>query len=177
MVDIDTQKSFYSGPIRLKGRGTPVVTKRAWNLAQAVLTEKTEVPIWRIYISEATQKLLLGDMRGFIVNLAITIETVSRFLLDRTISAHNTTGLENLVSRIPIGQVLRNWEGIRQDSTSWNKLKSELGLVQHVMDRRNELMHKGTQGELTPHKVSRLLDAVKRFVDQAEKDIRMVSLQ
>lgn len=123
------------------------------------------------YIAEANQKLVLGDMRGLVIDLAIAVETLIRRLIGIFISDRAAPQFEDMVGRISIGQMIGKWSRLGFSSSSWAHLEKEIGLVKHVIDYRNGIMHRGEYPKIGGERASELLRAVLAFVVQGEREM------
>lgn len=140
-------------------------------MAQICLENKIDVPIWHLYIAEACQKRDIGDVRGFILDLAISVETVVRTLVKTYIINYASSDFEESVGRISIGQILGKWTGINHKNRRWKNLKSEIGLVKMIIDERNRIMHRGLKPRMSKSRENEILRAAYKFIDACEKQL------
>lgn len=172
LVNLDTNKSFYYPPLEYRVERVPVVSKREWNATANALQANQAVPIWHLYIAEANQKLELGDKREFIIDLAIALETLLRQVFNKKlIDGRSPIKFQDMINRISISNILRDWSDLGFDSSAWKNLKREQGLVKHINDLRNAIMHRAKDPELSYKRATELSDAILKFVIQGEKEL------
>src|SRR5690606_32320349 len=80
LIDTESGQRFYAPPHIFTVQLESPIKKLEWNLAGSILNEGASVPIWQIYYAEAFERLSLGDMRGYVINLAISVETAIRHI-------------------------------------------------------------------------------------------------
>ena len=127
LVDIATRQRFYAPPRQITVQMPSVLTKKSWTQSQKTLNENLPVPIWHIYFSDASQRLCLGDTRGFIIDLAIATETLVRQVVNNLTSDTSTPAFDKLVSQIQIGRVIDDWFDLGFNNSSWRRLAKEKG--------------------------------------------------
>ncbi len=153
--------------------GSHPVSKRSWTLAQEFLRNNIEVPIWHLYIAEAKQKLNLGDTRGFLIDLAIAVETLIRRSVRQLIVDPSTPAFEKMVGQMPVGRIIDDWFRIGFGSSSWRRLADEKELVKQVTVYRNGIMHRGENPDMDRIYANQLADAVIAFVNQGERELKL----
>ena len=170
LLDSSTNKRFYAPPHIFLIQHTPFITKKSWTLTQDALNKSISVPIWHIYLAEANQKLVLGDTRGFIIDLAIAIETFIRKVIKQLIASPCNTEFEKMVGNISIGNIIEKWFELGFNNVSWKRLKKEKGLIKHIIDLRNGIMHRGEYPTIELERAKQLSAAVLVFIRQGEKN-------
>lgn len=169
--DASTNKPFYCPPHRFTVKWRKPISKRDWRLAQICLEHKTDVPIWHLYIAEACQKRDIDDVRGFILDLAISVEIVVRTVVKTYITNCASSDFEEAVGRIGIGQIIGKWADINRKNRRWKNLKSEIRLVKLVIDERNGIMHRGVKPRISESRENEILMAVCKFIDACEDQL------
>ncbi|MFI4851627.1 MAG: hypothetical protein ACIAZJ_21120 [Gimesia chilikensis] len=172
LVNLKTDKSFYYPPLEYSFQRVPVVSKREWNATEKALEANQAVPIWHLYIAEANQKLELGDKREFIIDLAIASETLLRQVFNKKIIDDTfPSKFKDMINRISISNILQNWRKLGFNSSAWKKLEKEQGLMNHVIELRNAIMHRAKEPDLSYKRARELSDAILNFVIQGEKEL------
>ena len=171
LLDSSSNKRFYAPPRVFVVQGRPIVSKKSWTLTQNALKQGINVPIWHLYISEANQKLKLGDTRGFVIDLAIATETLIRQVVNQLIASPPNVEFEKMVGNISIGKIVDKWFDLGFNNASWIRLKNDKGLIKHVIDIRNGIMHRGEYPTIERDRANQLAAAVLRFVSQGEKEV------
>jgi hypothetical protein len=171
LLDVRSKKRFYAPPHVFVVEGRTPVTKRSWSRARQALSLNSSVPLWHTYIAEASQKLRLGDTRGFIIDLAIASETLIRQLTNRFLKSPVNPSFQSMVNYLPISRLLDDWYRLGFNNAEWKRLKPEKGSVKRVIDLRNAIMHRGEDPGIGTSVAHDLGAAVLRFVTYGERQI------
>jgi len=172
LIDLSTNRYFYRPPYRLTVTMLATVSRKDWRLVQVFLEDNIDVPIWHLYISEANQKRDAEDIRGFILNIAISIETMVKTLINTYIVESASPAFESAVGRINIGPILDKWVKINHNNKRWQSLKEEVGLVKLAIKERNGIMHRGARASISINKAKEIANAVSIFIEAGEDQIR-----
>ncbi len=171
LFDVSSNQNFYRPPFRITVTLLKSVSKKNWSQVQGALVDNIDVPIWHIYMSEAHQKREIKDIRGFILNLAISIETMVRSLVNTYIVESAAPTFKNAVGRINISVMLDKWSKINSKNKRWKDLKKEIALVKRVFKERNDIVHRGVRPILTEKEVNEIAQAVLVFLNTGEKQV------
>jgi hypothetical protein len=170
LLDLKGRRRFYTSAHRITVELRKPVTKRAWNLAQDDLSVNVAVPIWHLYVVEANQKLRLNDIRGFIIDLAIAIETVIRRVIRNFVTKNATVTFEKMIDMIQIGRIVDDWKKLGFKSSKWQALREEKAIVKQIIELRNGVMHRGEHPTIDRKTAKQMADAVIKFIKQCEKE-------
>lgn len=172
LIDLSTNKRFYRPPHRVTVTMLATVSRKDWHLVQRSLEVNLDVPIWQLYLAEAFQRKELEDVRGFILSLAIAIESIMKALIKRHIVASAPPKFKETVGKIGIGRILDGWVKINFRNNRWKSLTEEIKLVKNVFTERNSIMHRGSQPVISKDKQNEFARAVSVFIETAEKEMR-----
>lgn len=172
LFDVSTNQRFYCPPIRRTAKWLKSVSKKDWRLVQVSLEDNLDVPIWHLYLAEAFQKKELEDVRGFILSLAIAIESIMKALINKHVVASAPPKFKEVVEKIGIGRILDGWVKINFRNNRWKSLTKEIKLVKNVFFERNSIMHRGAQPVISKDKQNEFARAVSDFIETAEKQMR-----
>lgn len=161
---------YRSQPMMYFNWETPI-TKNAWNKVGKALSENVEVPIWEEYLSRAAQDARIDNQRGLIINLAIAIESCARALVDSLLLPNPNPEVLSQVSRIGFSNILRNWKKFGFKQKRWSDISREQGLVLHIIERRNRLMHRGNLQSMSKDREIELFDAARTFIRLSGKEL------
>lgn len=171
LVDSTTDKRFYCSISTFKIQGSPRIKKIEWNKAQRILSEGKDVPIWQLYYAEAYERLEIGDIRGYIISLAISSETIIRHLTRYFLKEPVNIKYQSIVDTVPISGIIDSWHKLGFNSPSWKSLNKERKVIKNIFELRNGIMHRGENPSIAKHRQVELGEAVKRFLKQGEKHI------
>lgn len=169
LIDIKNKKRFYHTGFMHTVAGNEPVTKKEWNKAQDILTEGKTVPIWEIYYAEAYNRLEYGDMRGFIISLAISSETLFRHLSISFLKEPINTKYQSIVNRVPISSLINNWKKLGFNNKDWKSVESERKSLLRLFEIRNGIVHRGSNPTISEEEQVELGTAVKRFMELCDK--------
>jgi hypothetical protein len=172
LIDGDDRKRFYAPPHVIRVVTTTPVSRRAWSATQRAIARNAIVPLWHTSLAEASQRLQLGDTRGFVIELAIASETVVRRLMLRFLSSPTNSAVQSMVNHVQISRILDDWYRLGFNSANWHRLKAEKALVRRVMELRNAIMHRGDSPKLDGGTARDLMTSVARFVRHAELELK-----
>lgn len=174
LFDLNTKKKFFSiGGWTLAER-QEIITKKVWNLTQKALLDNLDVPIWHLYVADAYQKLNVNDVRGFIIDLAISIETIIRRVVRKFLDTNATSTFEKMIDMIQIGRIVDDWQKLGFKSSKWQALRDEKTIVKQVIELRNGVMHRGENLSIDRKKAKEMADAVLKFIKQCEQEIETI---
>lgn len=171
LFDASTKRDFYRPPYRITVNLLKSVSKKEWRAAQSALENDIDVPIWHIYIAEAHLRRGVGDIRGFILDLAISIETMVRALMREYIVSSAAPVFVDSVGRTGLMQILDNWVKINYSNKIWTSMSDEIKMVKFVNAQRNHIMHRGLKPDLSLNRAHELAQAVLMFVIAGEKQL------
>jgi hypothetical protein len=175
LFEISTNKRFYTPGHWTLVERQEIITKRAWSSAQKALLDNDDVPIWHLYIAEAYQKLNLNDIRGFIIDLAIAIETIVRRVVRNFIASNATSTFEKMVDMIQIGRLVGDWKKLGFKSSKWQALNNEKATVKQVIELRNAVMHLAQNPSIDRKRAMEMMGAVLKFIKQCEQEIKTIN--
>jgi hypothetical protein len=171
LYDASTDERFYCSPHRITAWLQKPISKKRWRSAAECLETNVEVPIWHLYVSEACQKRDLQDDRGFILNLAISVESVIRTVMNTYIVSFASSDFERMVGRLGITGIIERWEKINHENMRWKNFKKEKKIVKEVIKERNDVMHKGEIPSISAHKANEMISAVCKFIEECERQL------
>lgn len=170
LIDSQSSKRFYCPPHSFVVQLTQPVKKTEWSMAQRMLTAGKDVPIWQIYHAEAYERLSIGDVRGYIISLAISLETIIRHITRNFLKEPINEKYRSLVNTIPISRIIHEWYKLGFDSATWKNLKEERKEIIKIFELRNGIMHRGENPNISKSKRIKMGNAVKVFLAQGEKN-------
>ena len=144
-------------------------SRKEWNKAPRILKEGTDVPIWQLYYAEAYERLGIGDVRGYIISLDISSETIIRHLTRNFLKQPVNTKYQSIINTIPISRIINNWYKLGFNNSGWKNLKEERKIIANIFELRNGIMHRGENPSITKEKQLKMGTAVKLFIKQGEK--------
>ena len=169
LIDSTSNKRFYcAGGIDEIEVSHPV-RKIEWNKAQSKLTTGEDVPIWQIYYAEAYERLNIGDMRGYIISLAISLETIIRHITRNFLKEPINEKYSSLINQISIMGIIHQWNKLGFNSTAWKNLREERKIIIKIFELRNGIMHRGENPNISTEERLQMDNAVKLFLIQGEK--------
>ena len=164
LFDLDTGKNFFTPGGWMLAERKEIITKKVWVLTQKALLEKVDVPIWHLYIAVVYQKLDLDDIRGFIIDLAIVIETIIRRVVRKFVAKEAPVTFEKMVDMIQTGRIVDDWQRLGFTNAKWKALRNEKAIVKRVIELRNGVMHRGENPNIDYKKAKEMADAILKFI-------------
>ena len=171
-IELKTEKEFYTSPIRTTVEFTSPIKKIDWTKAQNILSEGKEIPIWQLYYSEAFERLYIGDVRGYVISLAISSETIIRHVTSELLSPKAGEKFQAMVNTIPVSRLIDNWYKLGFDSKGWSSLHGQKNTIKKIFELKNGIMHRGESPELSKETKNKFGKAVRDFIDYSEKYIK-----
>lgn len=172
LFDASSNKPFYTPPYTMTVRGLRSIKKKNWRLTQTALNENIDTPIWHLYIAEAHQKRIAEDTKGFLLDLAISIETIVRFVIDTYITDEAPVAFGEAVGRMPIMPLLDNWNKINSKNSRWNYLKNDINRIKELFVKRNRVMHRGAALVMTKSEMNEIERSASIFIRECESQIK-----
>jgi hypothetical protein len=171
LIDGNSKKRFYRPPSVVAWDLNTPIGAQTWRMVHDALAHNEQVPIWRIYLAEANQKMRMEDFRGVVIDLAIASETLIRALTTTTqfLVAPVNNAYTKLINGISISRILEDWHKLGFNNTGWRKLESDRKELKRVMDLRNANMHRGVYPSIDSGQARTLIAAVLRFINYGEK--------
>lgn len=169
LIDSTSNKRFYCPGNFIQIELARPIKKTEWNKAQGILTRGEDVPIWQIYYAEAYERLNIGDMRGYIISLAISLETIIRHITSNFLKEPINEKYRSIVNQISIMGIIHQWNKLGFDSAAWKNLKEERKVIINIFELRNGIMHRGENPNISKEKRLQMGNAVKLFLIQGEK--------
>ena len=169
LIDSTSNKMFYSPGGIIELELAKPIKKIEWNKAQRILTSGDDVPIWQIYYAEAYERLNIGDMRGYIISLAISLETIIRHMTSNFLKKPINEKYRSMVNQISIMGIIHQWKNLGFDSTAWKNLKEERKVIIKIFELRNGIMHRGENPKISNEERLQMGNGVKLFLIQGEK--------
>lgn len=171
LIDMENEKDFYAPPYVITIDGQVAITKVNWSKTQSTLNAGGDIPIWQLYYSEAYERLQIGDLRGFIISLAIASETIVRKITQELLSQKASKKYQSMVNTIPVSRILDNWYHIGFNGKRWLALKDQKKVIKIIFELRNGIMHRGENPQISGAKQELFGESVKEFIDYGEKYI------
>ena len=169
LIDSVSDKRFYCPPHVFVVEADRPIKKKEWNKAQRILSEGKDVPIWQLYYAEAYERLGIGDMRGYIISLAISSETIIRQFSRHFLKEPVNVKYQSIVNTIPISRIINNWYKLGFNSIAWKNLNEERKVIANIFELRNGIMHRGENPSITKEMQLKMGAAVKLFLKQGKK--------
>ncbi len=171
LMDTKSEARFYSSVHIFDMGGVKAVDARLWRAVARAIGAGQSVPVWRQHYDEAYQKLGIGDVRGFVLDLAIAIETITRRLMSQVLKDGATPGLKRLLGSIALGRIIEDWTKIGFDSKDWNNSKQSRDEVKKVIELRNTIMHRGEVPKLDKGEARAFGSGVLEFLVLGEREL------
>jgi len=169
LIDSRSNKRFYCPGDVMELELSKPIKKIEWNKAQGILTRGEDVPIWQIYYAEAYERLNIGDTRGYIISLAISLETIVRHMTSNFLKEPINEKYRSMVNLISIVGIIHQWKKLGFNSTAWENLREEKKVIIHIFELRNGIMHRGENPNISKEERLQMDNAVKLFLIQGEK--------
>lgn len=171
LLDSKTSKKFYSLETSISANlPLEAINKDAWCKVEQKLQEGRAVPIWQRYYGEAVRKFSVADYRGFILSLAISIETSIRYATNSFLSQPINKKYQDIVNTIPVSRLIQNWKKIGFNSSDWKKLENEIKSILRLMEIRNGIMHRGEDLNIEINELINFKNSVYAFILLIEKE-------
>ncbi len=173
LMDSESKMRFYNGVQRINGLIRSPIKKQEWKKVQTILSENKIVPIWQLFYSKAMENLSLNDIEGFIINLAISVETIIRHLTKELLREPINLNYQSIVNSISIARILNNWYKIGFDCASWRNLDKERKNLIKLFEYRNAIMHRGEKPKINQEMKRSLISATGAFLKHGEQHINL----
>ncbi len=164
-----TGRIFYSPTLQFMVVRENVVLRRHWKRAGVKLLNQANIPIWRITFAEAHERYHLDDSRGFVLGLAMSVETMVRKLTRVFLSSPPNERYAALVDNVPISRIIGKWRQLGFTNPGWVKIEKEKKLILKLFEVRNGVIHRGEKPDLTKKELQAFSNAVAAFLNQGEK--------
>lgn len=169
LIDSTSNKRFYCPGNFIQIELSNPIKKTAWTKAQRILTSGADVPIWQIYYAEAYERLNIGDIRGYIISLAISLETIIRYMTSKFLKEPINEKYRTLVNQMSIMSIISQWKNLGFNSAAGINPKEERKVIINIFELRNGIMHRGVHPNISKKECLQIGNTVKLFLAKGEK--------
>lgn len=170
LIDAHTNKRLFHPGFHLQASFGYYITKREWNLTKKALNEYKEIPVWRVYLAEASNHLEIGQIKKTIVALAISIESLVRFMTSDLLSDKANSEYKKLVDRsTSIIQIISKWKKFGFTQKNWEEI--DIAKIKKIFEKRNGIMHRGEEPNMSKKGCQQLLKVTIDFINAGELEI------